>query len=104
VGGKALCPMKALCPSVGECQGQEVGVVGLVNRGRGYWGGCFLEGKPGKGITFEMQIKKISNKKRKISRINLFLMFSININTHTHTHTHTYTHTHEYRVFKIITL
>jgi hypothetical protein len=28
--------------------------------------GCFWEGeKPGKGITFEMQIKKISNKKRK---------------------------------------
>jgi hypothetical protein len=25
----------------------------------------FLEGKPGKGITFEMQIKKISNKKIK---------------------------------------
>jgi hypothetical protein len=24
-------------------------------------GGCFLEGKPGTGITFEMQMKKISN-------------------------------------------
>ena len=23
LGGEALCPMKALCPSVGECQGQE---------------------------------------------------------------------------------
>jgi hypothetical protein len=27
--------MKALCPSVGECQGQEEGVGGLVNRERG---------------------------------------------------------------------
>ena len=25
-------------------------------------GGCFTEKKPGKGITFEMYIKKISNK------------------------------------------
>jgi hypothetical protein len=32
--GEALCPMKALCPSVGECQGQELGVGGLVSRGR----------------------------------------------------------------------
>jgi hypothetical protein len=35
MGGEALDPMKALCPSVGECQGQEVTVGGLVNRGRG---------------------------------------------------------------------
>ena len=27
--------MKALCPSIGECQSQEVGVGGLVSRGRG---------------------------------------------------------------------
>ena len=57
MGGEALGPVKALCPSVGECQGQEVGVGGLVNRGRGEglsgWG-FFLEGKPGKGLTFEM--------------------------------------------------
>jgi hypothetical protein len=31
-------------------------ISGLVNMG---WG--FLEGRPGKGITFEMYIKKISN-------------------------------------------
>jgi hypothetical protein len=37
----------------------------LVNRGRGGWDRGFLEGKPGKGITFEMQIKKISKKKKK---------------------------------------
>ena len=33
MGGKALCPKKAICPSVGECQGQEAGVGGLVSRG-----------------------------------------------------------------------
>ena len=56
MGGEALCPMKALCPSVGECQDQEAGVGGLVSRGSGEGIGrrCFLEGKPGKGITFEM--------------------------------------------------
>jgi hypothetical protein len=31
-----------------------------MGRGKG-WG--FLEGRPGKGITFEMQIKKISNRR-----------------------------------------
>jgi hypothetical protein len=35
MGGEALGPVKALCPSVGECQGQEAGVGGLVSRGRG---------------------------------------------------------------------
>jgi hypothetical protein len=35
MGGEALGPMKALCPSVGECQGQEVGVGRLVSRG--FW-------------------------------------------------------------------
>ena len=33
--GLVLDPMKALCSSVGECQGQEVGVGGLVSKGRG---------------------------------------------------------------------
>jgi hypothetical protein len=46
--------VKALCPSVGECQGQEVGVGRLVTRkGGDMWRGA-LEGKPGKGIAFEM--------------------------------------------------
>jgi hypothetical protein len=35
MGGKALGPVKAQCPREGECQGQEVGVGGLVSRGRG---------------------------------------------------------------------
>jgi hypothetical protein len=44
MGGEALGPVKALSPSVGECQGQEVGVGGLVSRGRreeieGFWRG-----------------------------------------------------------------
>jgi hypothetical protein len=33
--GEAFCPMKALCPNVGKCQGQEPGVGGLVSRGQG---------------------------------------------------------------------
>jgi hypothetical protein len=51
------------------CQSQKVGVGGLVSRWRGIGGrdNGFLEGKPGKGITFEMFIKKIANKKKKNS-------------------------------------
>jgi hypothetical protein len=41
MGGEALGPSKVLCPSIGDCQGQEG------DRG-------FLEGKLGKGTTFEM--------------------------------------------------
>jgi hypothetical protein len=32
MGGEAFGPVKVLCPSVGECQGQEAGVGGLVRR------------------------------------------------------------------------
>ena len=53
MGGEALGPVKAQCPNVGECQDQEAGVGGLVSRGRGDRIGG-LEGKPEKGITFEM--------------------------------------------------
>jgi hypothetical protein len=52
MGGEALGPVKVLCPSIGECQGQEWEWVGLGARGGG--NSRFLEGKPGKGITFEM--------------------------------------------------
>ena len=34
MGGEDLGPVKARCPSVGECQRQEAGVGGLVSRGR----------------------------------------------------------------------
>jgi hypothetical protein len=45
--------VKALCPSIGECQHQEAGVGVLESKGRGE-GMEFLERKLGKGITFEM--------------------------------------------------
>jgi hypothetical protein len=35
MGGEALGPEKAGCPSVGECQDREAGVGGLVIRGSG---------------------------------------------------------------------
>jgi hypothetical protein len=64
MGREALCPMKAVWPSVGECQGQKARVGELVSRGRweGIGGGCFSERKPGKKITFEMWIREISKK------------------------------------------
>jgi hypothetical protein len=51
MGGEALGPVKVLCPSIGECQSQEWEWVGWIAGGG--WRG-FLEGKLGKGITFEM--------------------------------------------------
>jgi hypothetical protein len=55
MGGEALGPVKALCATIGDYQGQEVRVDGLVNRGsrEGRKGGG-LRGRPGKRITFEM--------------------------------------------------
>jgi hypothetical protein len=41
MGREALGPVKALCPSVGECQGQEAGVDGLVKRATGKGLGIF---------------------------------------------------------------
>ena len=35
MGREALGPVKVLCPSIGDCQGQEEGVGGLVSRGSG---------------------------------------------------------------------
>jgi hypothetical protein len=43
--GEALAPMEAQCHSVGECQGQEMGVGQLVSRG----GGGLNGGGLGKG-------------------------------------------------------
>jgi hypothetical protein len=56
MGGEALGPVKALCPRVGEMPGpgSESGWVGEQGEGERDMGGCFSEGKPGKGITFEM--------------------------------------------------
>ena len=63
MGGEALGPVKALCPSVGDYQGQEEGVGRLGSRGWGVGKRGSSEGKQGKGLTFEMYVKKISNKK-----------------------------------------
>jgi hypothetical protein len=51
MGGEALGPVKALCPSIWECQDQEWEWVGWEAGGGGNRG--FWEGKLGKGITFE---------------------------------------------------
>jgi hypothetical protein len=53
MGGEALGLLKIICPGTRECQGQEVGVGGLVSRAEeGYRG--LSERKLGKGIAFEM--------------------------------------------------
>ena len=44
MGGEALGPVKILCPSIGECQGQEAGVHVLVSRRRGEGMGDFWKG------------------------------------------------------------
>jgi hypothetical protein len=55
MGGEAFGPVKALCSSVGEFQGQEAGSCGLVSKGMGRAKeeGDF-GGRPGRGKTFEM--------------------------------------------------
>jgi hypothetical protein len=59
VKGMVLGPVEVRCPRIEECQGMKAGVGEWVgehpHRGRGRgrrWG--FPEGRPGKGITFEM--------------------------------------------------
>ena len=48
MGGKAVGPEKARCPSVGECQDREAGVGGLVSRERGDGiGGSYMGNKEG---------------------------------------------------------
>ena len=47
--------MKALCPSIRDFQGQEVGVGGLVSRGKEGRDRGLSEGKLGKGITFKIK-------------------------------------------------
>ena len=46
---EAIGPVKALCPSIGECQGQEGRVGGLVSRGSGEGIGGFWRGKQERG-------------------------------------------------------
>ena len=53
MGGEALGLAKSICPSTGECQGQEAGVGGLGSRaGGGYR--ALSERKLGNGIAFGM--------------------------------------------------
>jgi hypothetical protein len=56
MGGEALGPLKALSSSVEECQSQEAGLGRFMSWGMRErdGGGCFSEGKSGKGITYEM--------------------------------------------------
>jgi hypothetical protein len=44
MGEEALGLVKVLCPSIGECQGQEAEMGGLVSRGRGQGIGGFWRG------------------------------------------------------------
>ena len=41
--GEAPSLEKIICPSIGECQGHEVGVGGLRSRGKGRGQGTFRE-------------------------------------------------------------
>ena len=52
MGGEALGPVTALCPSVGECQSQETEVGGLVRMGEESIG-VFWRGNQ-KKITLEI--------------------------------------------------
>jgi hypothetical protein len=49
MGGEALGPVKVLCPSIGECQGQEAGVGRLGSRRRGEGIGGFGRGNQERG-------------------------------------------------------
>jgi hypothetical protein len=59
MGREALGPVKVLCPTIEECQGQEAGVVGFISRGRGRGIREFSEGKLGKRIIFEINKENI---------------------------------------------
>jgi hypothetical protein len=52
--GEGLGLLKAQCPSVRKCQEREVGMGGLVSRGRVFQIEGILKSKWGKGIKFEM--------------------------------------------------
>jgi hypothetical protein len=53
MGGEALGFVNIICPSTGECHGQEAGVGGLGSRAGGAYRGL-AERKLGKGIAFEV--------------------------------------------------
>jgi hypothetical protein len=49
VGGEALDPVMVICPNIGDFQGQEVGMGGLVSRVRGEGIGGFGKGNQERG-------------------------------------------------------
>jgi hypothetical protein len=49
MGGETLDLGKILCPSIGECQGQEAGVGGLGSRVKGEGIGDFWRGNQERG-------------------------------------------------------
>ena len=55
MGGEALGPVKVLCPSIVEGQGQEAGVSGLVNRGNREGIGDFHRGNQERGQHLKCQ-------------------------------------------------
>jgi hypothetical protein len=59
MGGEALGPEKAQCPSVGECQGGETGVGGLVSKGRGDGIGGFQRGNQERGQHLKVNKENI---------------------------------------------
>jgi hypothetical protein len=54
MGREALGPVKVLCPSIGECHGQEAGVGGFGSKLRQGVDRGFSKKKLGKGVTFEL--------------------------------------------------
>jgi hypothetical protein len=55
--GEALGPVKALCPIIRGMPGPGSMCGRVHEEGEGEGKRVFLEGKPGKGTAFEMQIK-----------------------------------------------
>jgi hypothetical protein len=49
MGREALGRVKAICSSIGDCQGQEAGVGELLSRGRGEAIGAFQRGNKERG-------------------------------------------------------
>jgi hypothetical protein len=59
-----LGPVKVLCPSIGECQGQETGVSWLMSwRGGGIVG--FWRGNEERGYHLKRKYRKYLKKKKK---------------------------------------
>jgi hypothetical protein len=61
MGEEAFGSVKVLCPSIGESQGKEYGVGGLVSKGRGY-GIEVLRGETKKGVNIQ-NVNNENNKK-----------------------------------------